>query len=80
MLEIKIPDLPTSPSLITLNSLCGRKAPCFHAQIVSPILRMKSAVFLSAAADPRCFWSSTSFGLVRRLEDGGLNSSNLLYG
>ena len=25
----KIPDPPTSPSLISLNGFCGRKAPCF---------------------------------------------------
>ena len=26
----KIPDPPTSPSLISLNGFCGRKAKCFH--------------------------------------------------
>ena len=29
MLDIKIPDSPTSPSLISLHGLCGRKSPCF---------------------------------------------------
>ena len=26
---MKIPDPPTSPSLISLRGVCGRKAPCF---------------------------------------------------
>ena len=30
MLDIKIPDPYTSPSLKSLNGFCGRKAPCFH--------------------------------------------------
>ena len=29
MLDTKIPDSPTSPSLISLNGFCERKAPCF---------------------------------------------------
>ena len=29
MLDIKLPDPPTSPFLISLNGFCGRKAPCF---------------------------------------------------
>ena len=29
MFDIKIPDPPTSPSLISLNGFCGRKAPFF---------------------------------------------------
>ena len=28
-MDIKIPDPPTSLSLISLNGFCGRKAPCF---------------------------------------------------
>ena len=34
MLDIKIPDPPTSPSLISLNGFCGRKAPCFQLHAV----------------------------------------------
>ena len=29
MLDIKIPNPPTSPSLLSLNGFCGRKAQCF---------------------------------------------------
>ena len=32
---MKIPDPPTSPSLISLNGFCGRKAPCFLLMYVS---------------------------------------------
>ena len=32
MLDVKIPDPPTSPSLISLNGFSGRKAPCFLPQ------------------------------------------------
>ena len=33
MLDIKIPDPPTSPSLINLNGFCGRKAECFFLSV-----------------------------------------------
>ena len=35
MLDIKIPDPRTSPSLVRLNSFDGRQAPCFHSVSVS---------------------------------------------
>ena len=35
MLDIKIHDPPTSPSLISLNGFCGRTAPCFLLSLPS---------------------------------------------
>ena len=40
MLDIKIPDPPTSPSLISLNGFCGRKAECFFLSLLFFVLRM----------------------------------------
>ena len=75
-------NLQSSPDdeVCSLSERCCRYPQCIllllffffpsQAQIVSPDLRMKSAVFLSASADTYSFsWSSTSSGLfdVRRL-------------
>ena len=40
MSDIKIPDPPTSPSQISLNGFCGRKAPCFLRTVDGTISAM----------------------------------------
>ena len=37
MLDINIPDPSTSPSVVSLNGFCGRKAPCFLCASCWPI-------------------------------------------
>ena len=72
VLNIKIPDPPTSPSLITLNGFCGRKAPCFLPSASSvPRLALPAQLRKHEALRPQ--------KPLRLIRDGEVGGSGILY-
>ena len=61
VLDLKIPDPPTSPSLTSLHGFCGRKAPClFLLLLLRACFHLNQALLLAPVSC--CLHPSTSVG------------------